>query len=550
MPFGNNSVAWILLPAWENRRGLSPKAEGEKMMDHENLPGEEAVCARTTAQKPQAYTPTRLIKELSFKADITAVQSKAVLDALIEIAYREASRNCFILPGLCKFELVRRKARRFRNPVTGEQLVLPERDALSVKLSKRAKEETAPHVTPLTPAEYEAYLAKKAAEEEAARKAAEEAARLKAEAEARKAAEAEAARKAAEEASRRAAEEASRRLAEAMAKRMAEAAARRAMEEAARRASEEAAKKAAEEAARRAAEEAARRAAEEAARRAAEEAAARAAAEEEARRKAEEARRIAEEEARLKAEEEARRAAEEAARRKAAEEAARKAAEEAARKAAEEEAARKAAEEAARKAAEEEAARKKAAEEAAARAAAEEAARKAAEEAARKAAEEEAARKKAAEEAAARKAAEEEAARKKAEEERRAHEGFVEAPQVKGDRAISFKCATCGQEIVAPEETIGYEAECPTCGAILVVPAQSQPGTMYAKDATAAAQKEVISVEQAENLNPSILKNRTIRIDSLTFLDESAEQEKLNRDARMKRAILSTTMRFDLPDEF
>lgn len=534
MPFGNNSVAWILLPAWENRRGLSPKAEGEKMMDHENLPGEEAVCARTTAQKPQAYTPTRLIKELSFKADITAVQSKAVLDALIEIAYREASRNCFILPGLCKFELVRRKARRFRNPVTGEQLVLPERDALSVKLSKRAKEETAPHVTPLTPAEYEAYLAKKAAEEEAARKAAEEAARLKAEAEARKAAEAEAARKAAEEASRRAAEEASRRLAEAMAKRMAEAAARRAMEEAARRASEEAAKKAAEEAARRAAEEAA----------------ARAAAEEEARRKAEEARRIAEEEARLKAEEEARRAAEEAARRKAAEEAARKAAEEAARKAAEEEAARKAAEEAARKAAEEEAARKKAAEEAAARAAAEEAARKAAEEAARKAAEEEAARKKAAEEAAARKAAEEEAARKKAEEERRAHEGFVEAPQVKGDRAISFKCATCGQEIVAPEETIGYEAECPTCGAILVVPAQSQPGTMYAKDATAAAQKEVISVEQAENLNPSILKNRTIRIDSLTFLDESAEQEKLNRDARMKRAILSTTMRFDLPDEF
>ena len=136
--------------------------------------------------------------------------------------------------------------------------------------------------------------------------------------------------------------------------------------------------------------------------------------------------------------------------------------------------------------AEAEAARKAAEEEAARKAAEEEATRKAAEEAARKAAEEEAARK----------AAEEEAARKAAEAAQAQEpdaDGFIETP-ITGDNAISFKCTTCGQEIIAPGEAVGYEAECPACGAILLVPASSEPGTTYAKDGS-GEQKEVVSVD-------------------------------------------------------
>ncbi len=219
--------------------------------------------------------------------------------------------------------------------------------------------------------------------------------------------------------------------------------------------------------------------------------------------------------------------------REAAEEAARKAAEEAARKAAEE-AARKAAEEAARKAAEEEAARK-AAEEAARKAAEEEAARKAAEEESRKAAEE-----------AAQKAAEAEAARKAAEPppaQETDSDGFIETA-ITGDNAISFKCTTCGQEIIAPAEAVGYEAECPACGAILLVPSKSEPGTTYANEG-GSEQKTIVSAQEIEDLDPAQLKNRTIRIDALFD-----EDDKPSADEKLSSAMKSSTMRIDLPDEF
>ena len=81
-------------------------------------------------KKKRAYTKSRLIKELAFRSGISQRQSRAALEAIIEIAYREAKANYFILPGLCKFDVVRRAPRNVRNPITGEQLVLPERDAL------------------------------------------------------------------------------------------------------------------------------------------------------------------------------------------------------------------------------------------------------------------------------------------------------------------------------------------------------------------------------------------------------------------------------------
>lgn len=78
-------------------------------------------------------------------------------------------------------------------------------------------------------------------------------------------------------------------------------------------------------------------------------------------------------------------------------------------------------------------------------------------------------------------------------------------------QAISFKCPGCGQEIEAPREVIGQDAECPMCGRIVVVPAKSEPGTMYGGGAEAAP---VVSAREAEQMEPAALKNRTIRIDT------------------------------------
>ena len=306
------------------------------------------------APKKRAYTKSRLIKELAFRSGISQRQSRAALEAIIEIAYREAKANYFILPGLCKFDVVRRAPRNVRNPITGEQLVLPERDALHVVLSKRAKEAVAPKVAPMKPEEFAAMTAAKKAEEEAAAKQAEEEAAKKA------AEETEAARGDARPSEDRPPEETEEPVTPSDMPTLAEAAAAKA--------------------------------------------------------------------------------------------------------------------------------------------------------------------------------------------EQRAAEGFVDAPEVKGDQAISFKCTTCGQEIVAPLETVGYEAECPACGAILLVPEKSEPGTTYAPGGD-GEKKEMISVDQVEDLNPEALKNRTIRIDTMLFGENDGDSAGAS-DSKTADAMKSRTMRIDLPDEF
>ena len=316
-----------------------------------------------TPKKKRAYTKSRLIKELAFRAGITQNQSKAALEAIIEIAYREAKANYFILPGLCKFDVVRRDPRKVRNPITGEQLMLPERDTLHVVLSKRAKETVAPRVAPMKLEEYNAKIAQEKAAEEAAKQTEEKQETVAAE------------------------------------EKVAEVAA--SVAEAPAPATEQSS--------------------------------------------------VAEE---TTAAEQPAPAAEQTT-----------------------------------------------------------------------------------------------PAAEQAQAEEKSDDGFVDAPEVKGDQAISFKCTTCGQEIVAPLETIGYEAECPACGAILLVPEKSEPGTTYAPGGE-GEKKEIVSATEIEDMNPAALKTRTIRIDALLFDDDTNKSAPVPPDAKTAELMKSRTMRIDLPDEF
>lgn len=101
-----------------------------------------------------AYTKRRLLKELAYKAGIRQELSQKILDALVEIAYREAGNEGFVLPGLCKFEVVDRKARKIRNPRTGETLIMPPHKALKATLSALAKRTVAPKPRAVPAAEY------------------------------------------------------------------------------------------------------------------------------------------------------------------------------------------------------------------------------------------------------------------------------------------------------------------------------------------------------------------------------------------------------------
>ena len=102
-------------------------------------------------ERRHIYTKSRLIKELAFRAGIKKIASRQILEVLAEIVKRETPNGPFILPGLCKFELVPRKARRIRNPRTGELLIMPPQKALKITAARSAKMAIAPRI-PAVPA--------------------------------------------------------------------------------------------------------------------------------------------------------------------------------------------------------------------------------------------------------------------------------------------------------------------------------------------------------------------------------------------------------------
>ena len=91
----------------------------------------------------ETYTKADLLKELAQAAHISRRRADVVLETLAQIAYREA-RQGFAVPGICRLDVVHRKARQVRNPQTSQTLVIAEHDALRVRPVKRAKNAIAP----------------------------------------------------------------------------------------------------------------------------------------------------------------------------------------------------------------------------------------------------------------------------------------------------------------------------------------------------------------------------------------------------------------------
>jgi nucleoid DNA-binding protein/DNA-directed RNA polymerase subunit RPC12/RpoP len=91
----------------------------------------------------ESYTKSNLILELAQAHRLSRRRTEALLNALAEIAYREAL-NGFTVPGICRLDVVHRKARRARNPQSGETLLIGEHDILRVRPVKRAKMRVAP----------------------------------------------------------------------------------------------------------------------------------------------------------------------------------------------------------------------------------------------------------------------------------------------------------------------------------------------------------------------------------------------------------------------
>ncbi len=86
-----------------------------------------------------ALTKSQIVASLAETVGLTKEQVVQTLDALAELAYKNA-KNSFTIPGLGKLVLVDRQARVGRNPATGEQINIPAKRVVKFRVAKAAKD--------------------------------------------------------------------------------------------------------------------------------------------------------------------------------------------------------------------------------------------------------------------------------------------------------------------------------------------------------------------------------------------------------------------------
>jgi len=89
----------------------------------------------------KAMTKSQIADHLANKAGITKKSAVQILDEIASLAYKEAkSKKEFTLPGLGKLVLVNRKARKGRNPQTGEEIKIPAKKVVKFRVAKACKD--------------------------------------------------------------------------------------------------------------------------------------------------------------------------------------------------------------------------------------------------------------------------------------------------------------------------------------------------------------------------------------------------------------------------
>jgi DNA-binding protein HU-beta len=94
-----------------------------------------------TGKAVKKMSKTQLTAEL---AEATGTNKKAAgqfLDTLTDIAYRETKKNGeFTVPGIGKLVKAHRKARKGRNPATGETIKIAAKTVVKFRVAKAAKD--------------------------------------------------------------------------------------------------------------------------------------------------------------------------------------------------------------------------------------------------------------------------------------------------------------------------------------------------------------------------------------------------------------------------
>ena len=96
-----------------------------------------------TAKKPM--TKAQIVAHFADKFDLTKKQAADVVNEMSELAISQTKKvGSFTLPGVGKLSKVKRKARKGRNPATGEVIKIPAKTVVKMRLLKACSEAIVP----------------------------------------------------------------------------------------------------------------------------------------------------------------------------------------------------------------------------------------------------------------------------------------------------------------------------------------------------------------------------------------------------------------------
>ena len=97
----------------------------------------------TDNQKP--LTKAQIITALAEQLGMKKSEVSGFFDALTDLAYKETKKKgAFVLPGFGKLVKDKRKARKGRNPATGEEIKIPAKTVVKFRLQKTCKDAIVP----------------------------------------------------------------------------------------------------------------------------------------------------------------------------------------------------------------------------------------------------------------------------------------------------------------------------------------------------------------------------------------------------------------------
>ena len=93
----------------------------------------------------KAMTKTEIIQHFADTFELTKKDAKAILDEMANLATTQAKKvGEFTIPGIGKLVKDKRKARKGRNPATGEEIKIPAKTVVKMRLSKVCKDAVVP----------------------------------------------------------------------------------------------------------------------------------------------------------------------------------------------------------------------------------------------------------------------------------------------------------------------------------------------------------------------------------------------------------------------